>query len=322
MEKWLQKPMGFGEILDATFRILKIHFKKLFQISMILVGPLYLLMILATFLADVPLIHTSSVEDISSFWIRSAFFNYDEVLMGYASMDSVPYGILIFTNIVMVLIAVPMVYASIAIFINDLREGTTIQIGKIIKRAFKRYWALLGGLLVYYLIMAGLFIVGFFLISFLAGALGAGMYFSSVDSVIRNVMVMLITMGILLIPTLLGVGYFLIRWSFFFAAIVFEKVSPGLGKSWNLTRKSFWRVFGLFLVVSIITSILTWALEAGTVSLLGDSVLMILLVSLFDLVIMLVFPIAYTIVYFDLRIRNEAEDVKELIESYPVESRG
>lgn len=43
MDPQFNKPKGFGEILDHTFRLSKKRFKDFFLIFLILVGPVYLL---------------------------------------------------------------------------------------------------------------------------------------------------------------------------------------------------------------------------------------------------------------------------------------
>lgn len=107
------------------------------------------------------------------------------------------------------------------------------------------------------------------------------------------------------------------RWSFFFAAIVFEKVSPGLGKSWKLTRGNFWRLVGLYLVLSILLMIITAVIQVAVSFFLGNSVLAYLLNSLVSILISMTTYMAYAVIYLDLRVRNDATDLKRMIETYP-----
>lgn len=131
-------------------------------------------------------------------------------------------------------------------------------------------------------------------------------------SLFLAVLVGLITFGGIFIL----VSYFSIRWGFYFPAVVFEKVSPGLGKSWRLTKKRFWPLLGLLIVLMIITTVIAWVFEVVITLILGASVLQSYLLALVYMALMVINIVTYSVVFFDLRVRNEAVDLKDMVDTY------
>jgi hypothetical protein len=125
----------------------------------------------------------------------------------------------------------------------------------------------------------------------------------------------------LLIPAIfLGV-----KWSVTFAAIVSERAGPfsAIGRSWELTRGHWWRTFGTLLVVGLISLVLYVAVVAGlggaiatsdnmsefTYATLTTALTVILFAILYPLVASII-----TVIYYDLRVRNEGFDLQLLAE--------
>jgi hypothetical protein len=316
MEKWQESPLSFGEVLDVTFRIIKENFFKLFQIMLIFIGPAYLLQAIGMMSEGLPLLPDANrgVE------LASLFSGFTQApTQGAYAEPGAPVLILIGVSILLMFISLPMAYASIIIITEQFRKQETVNISSIIRRAFSRFWALLGGSIVYGLIVTGLYIgMAAIIVGYLATnglfKVGKGLAAASTAGLGTH-----IGMTILLsLIALFGFAYLMTRWSFFFAAIVIERVSPGISKSWQLTRGYFWRLVGLYLIVAIINGIILMVLQMGVNLILGGSVLGLLLNSFVSLLMSMLPFIAYAVIYFDLRVRNEGTDLKELLGTYQV----
>ena len=134
--------------------------------------------------------------------------------------------------------------------------------------------------------------------------------------------VLAIALGIsailVVLPIFLGV-----KWSVTFAAIVAERAGPfhAMRRSWGLTRGHWWRVFGTLLVVGLIALVLYLAVVAGlggaiatsddmsefTYATLTTALTVILFALLYPLVASII-----TVIYYDLRVRNEGFDLQLL----------
>ena len=117
--------------------------------------------------------------------------------------------------------------------------------------------------------------------------------------------------------------YMAVRLSMTFPALVCEKTGPfkSISRSWQLTRGNWWRIFGTLLVIVLLLFVLSIALGLvlGAVLLGADSigeVAFAVLATLIDVLIAaIVFPIwaaVLTVMYYDLRVRNEGFDLQLL----------
>ena len=301
------KPLSFGEILDVTFRLIKENFTRLFLIMLIFMGPLELLQSVSKTVSGVSLLRAPN----SGQGIASLLDSFKQAGMQSTMFDTIYLLLLIF-------ISTPLAYASLIVATDQIRKKEPVNILASIKHAFSRYWALFGGSIVYGLIMIALIIaITVIIIAYLAIIGGPGAFSGLGVGNFTGLGIHLVVIIVLSISAFCGFIYLMTRWSFFFAAIVFEKVSPGLGKSWKLTRGHFWRLVGLLIVISIIIMIISAIFQAVVQFFLGNSVLASLLINLISIPITLTSYIAYAVIYFDLRVRNEAMDLKVMIETYP-----
>jgi len=110
------------------------------------------------------------------------------------------------------------------------------------------------------------------------------------------------------------------RWLFAAPIVMLERAGAraALRRSWQLVRGSTARVFGITLLVGLITGILS-AIVGGLLSVttqVGDVTVRLVLSQLAGLVIaVLIQPISFIVVvllYYDLRIRREAFDIEML----------
>jgi Membrane domain of glycerophosphoryl diester phosphodiesterase len=131
--------------------------------------------------------------------------------------------------------------------------------------------------------------------------------------------ILIISFIILLVPFI----YFSVKLSMAFPAIVFERKGPfgSIGRSFSLTRGNFWRVLGTLVVVVLLMFVLfialTVAITAGLLNMesASEAVVAVIYTALNIIVIALSYPLfaaILTVIYYDLRVRNEGFDLQLL----------
>ena len=295
----IKKPMGLGEILDQTFQLVKKHFVPFSIVLLILTGPYYLCGLLANFSGGVAIFKQSFT---SSGNLVNDFIN--RISGQGASLPSFHFnaGMITFTIIsgILSIILVPMAKASIIIATGQLQENEQLNIKKIIKRAFSRFWPLLGSTIVFGLCVSGIFIVAFLFLFLIPAVPPLG----------------ILIIIILFIAIILFLIYLSIRWNFYFPAVIFDKVAPGLGKSWQLTKGNFWRLLGILIVLYLITSIISSVINIIITLILGASVLSSVIGDMVKIFGDMITYVGFAVVYFDLCVRNGSKDLLDLIENY------
>jgi glycerophosphoryl diester phosphodiesterase family protein len=136
--------------------------------------------------------------------------------------------------------------------------------------------------------------------------------------------VILILSALVGITVIVIVGiWVLIRWTVAMPAMFGEDIGPirALGRSWELTRGNWWRIFGLWLISSILVSIIVYALLAlfgGIAAVIpgpaGDlrSALVNTITTIVGALVGAITPIVFTMLYLDLRVRKEGLDLDQL----------
>ena len=107
--------------------------------------------------------------------------------------------------------------------------------------------------------------------------------------------------------------YLVVRWSFYPEAIMIERTGPigALGRSGELVRGSWWRVFGIgliFVVPIVILGIVIPGIVSSSINPIAGAILFVISGTVLA-------PIAYigaTLVYFDLRVRREGYSLGEM----------
>jgi hypothetical protein len=134
------------------------------------------------------------------------------------------------------------------------------------------------------------------------------------------IVVVAILLLLLCFPVAIWIG---VRWAVGIPAVLAEGIGPlrGLGRSWTLTRGSWWRLFGTLLLVYLLQAVISGAL--GVLGLpLGFAIPFVPPVVRAAIVLTvstaagaLTMPVVYlciVLLYFDLRIRREHFDLDQL----------
>ena len=301
MDKMFSTPKGFGEILDLTFQLTKIRFKDLFMILLIFMGPVYLVQAILQLSSG-----TSFFREVGNggAWFEQILTSFEETGTFNSSSLGADNGIIII-GIVSAILA-PVAEAAILFTINHVRRNEEYTVGSVIKQAFKRFWPIIGSSILFGLISLGIIIVPVAIVAF-TGAFVA----SAVNPVVGILLGVVLFLGFAVIVALL-----LTRWSFYFGSVVLDKASPGLGRSWRLSRKRTWVLLGLYLVFYFIVSSIGFGVQMTFGMVLGNSVLLTLISNLVSLVTTMIFSVGYAVMYLDAKTRHDADDLKEMIEEF------
>jgi hypothetical protein len=135
--------------------------------------------------------------------------------------------------------------------------------------------------------------------------------------------VMSIGIGLGLVLLVIPGIFLAVKWSMTFPALVAERAGAfaAMGRSWDLTRGHWWRTFGALIVVVLISFVLAFAILVGLGAAVAssDSISELAFAVLITIVTIIVLAVLYpltasvvTVVYYDLRVRNEGFDLQLL----------
>ena len=302
MNDQLNRPKGFGEILDVTFRLSRTRFKDFFLVLLILLGPVYLIQALVQLATG-----TSFFREVGegNGWLEQMLAGLEESDPVFSSNIAADIGVLLVGLISLFLY--PVAQAAILYGVDHVRKNEDFSFGSLIKQAFSRFWAIIGSSFLYGIILMGL-IFGSILSVVLMGFI-----FFAIDTVIGVILTILLSIG-----AAIFVGYFGTRWSFYFGSVVIDRNAPGLGRSWKLSQGRTWVSMGLYLIFFLIITSISFAIELSFALLLGGSVLLGLIVSLATLFTTLIMSVGYAVMFLDLKSRHDTDDLKDLIDGYHV----
>ncbi|WP_223590306.1 hypothetical protein [Neobacillus bataviensis] len=301
MDSKFTKPKGFGEILDHTFNLCKKHFKEFFLILLILMGPVYLIQAILQLMSG-----TSFFRQVGtgSDWFEQMLSSFEESGTFESSSISADIGVIVIAIVSFLLF--PVAEAAVLFAVNHIRNNEEFSSGLVIKEAFSRFWPMLGSSLLFGLITFGIILIP---VAIIAGA-GFGV------SAIGHPIVGILTGVLLFFAFALVIGLLITRWSFYFASVILDRQSPGLSRSWRLTKKRTWPLFGLYIVFYLIISSISFAVQASLGLSLGNSVLLSIISNLITIITTMFFTVGYAVMYLDLKTRHDADDLKEMIEDY------
>lgn len=293
MRDQFSRQKRFSEILDHTFQLLKGNFSTFFLVFLIVLGPIYLIEALILLNSG-----TSFFREVGT---GGSWF--DEVMSGFDEGVGVSVGM---NNLLGILVTFlgPIAAAAILFGVHNIRNQETFTAGSLLKQAFSRFFPLVGSTLIIGIIFFFIFLAAF-VVMVLPATL---MFFEPLMAII----------GILLIIFLIFGGLVLLftRWGFYLAIAAFGKGFPGIPQSWRLTKKNTWRVFGLFLVIFLITGIIYAAIDGVAALILGNSVLYMIIINLTMMLMGVINAVAYSVIYFDLKLRQDGDDLREMIDEY------
>lgn len=311
------RPMTITEILDGAFRIYRRHALTFIGIAAATQVPMLIISLLlqATIYGD-------ALKDVMAFSTLTPTIAPGTNPMAFFPFRS--YMILmvvgVLLSILQVLIAHNLLSGALARAISRSYLGEPINILDSYRMGWKAFFSLIAVSLVP-------LILGFLAILLLGGIMAAvimlstgGDTFSSLPLMI--VLFLLILLFFIAIAVLMLFIY--VRFLLSVQAVVLEGVGPlaALKRGWQLTSGAFWRTIGIITIMGIISYFVS-GIPSSAISMMiqfgglknVDSILMWSMISgvIAQLGAMLALPLqfaAYTLLYYDQRVRKEAFDLE------------
>lgn len=210
-------------------------------------------------------------------------------------------GMILLLNLVVSLLQVIVVQSILVYLASEAHHGRMATLGEAFRAVRGRFATLGGTYFLLYIIAVGLFLVSILTIQCLVGIVGLAfsIYF-------------IIAIQFMLLPV-----------------IVLEAAPPvlGINRAWSLGKQRFWRGMSLGILMALIPFTLTISFAGvaefgyGPLRDAGQSNLVIILQTLVNNILSVfvapLSPIAYTIFYYDTRVRLEALDIAYAISDKP-----
>jgi len=276
------RPMPLPELLDELFRLYRRHFSLIVGVALLVALP----GLVWSLVTGVYKLNSTSYANLVTTTGSTATLNGQQLsnLLGTILLGLVG-------GFFLLPISVGAVYRAV----TNAALGRPATIGSILRETLARYFPLLG-------------LIGLGILLFIGWIIAETIGF-----------ILLILPGF---AVFCGAVYLAVRWSLVVAAMMAEDIGPirGLGRSWNLVSGSWWRTFGILLIVTILQGIITYALYilfgviAALFSTTGDFQAALVQVggTLLSAVVSPITTIAVTLLYFDLRVRKEGLDLDQL----------
>ncbi len=313
-----ERPMGIGSILDRSFQIYRKHFTVTFLLMLLFFGPIYLLQNLVLFdLSGVSFLPESG-ETIAD--------SLDRFAETSGSGDELRIGLLLFSFLLMpiyLLAVFPSAVSSQLHLVRAAVEGASVSFKELLRSSFTRYWPMVGNTLLFGLILAGVYTaistvlaIGMIIVGAVSFGIGAGISEIGSDpfgSSIVLVVLLIGAYGLFIVLVTAGIAFFAIRFGFYLPVVALEGARSSLGRSWRLTEGNFWRIFGIYFVLSVIYSVFMLGTYALLIAVFKLSLLGQLIYIVLTLLITPIYIIPYAVTYFDLRVRNEGADLEQML---------
>ncbi len=297
MDNIFSRPKQFGEILDLTFRIIKDHFGKLFLLLLAFNSPVIITQLIVQIMSGRGLIR--DVAEGENF--------IEQFINTYAVTDVELFDQTEITgNLIILLISLfiyPLATATVYLIVKKIKNSQDYELKEIVQQSFKRFWPLLGSYILFGLITFFIFVIPI--------GIGVGLivYSFTAGSILVGLLMILVLLG-----ALLGCLLLITRWSFYLPISLFDR-APGLSESFQLTKGRTWMTFGLYITLFLITTFISSAVEVLSIF-LGLSILYSLIISIVGVFTSMIFAVGTAVIYFDLKVRQSGNDLKQMIDQY------
>lgn len=317
------KPMGLGDILDTVFRLYRNNFLTFIGVVALIQIPLILLQIA---------VNTGLSRGVARDFLllQEALISFDP---RFDSWTDLPLGNLVLYFMVTILVALfegiiaqQIINGALANAVSRRYLRQPVSITSAYGFGGSRIFSLIiAGLLVslliitFSLIVVGIFGLGVVLVAGLTSTQGGG----DAGAVLTTFVGFLSFLAIFALIMLIIIGA-AILFLFVTQVVVLEGHGPiaAMRRSLHLVRSSFWRVVGtvvaVYLMVQVIALIPTTAAGLGIGAVFNDPIndfgirqSLSMLVSYGTQILVLpLLLIAYTVLYYDVRVRKEGFDIQ------------
>jgi hypothetical protein len=301
------RPLRLGEIWDGAFRSIRYSPTVMFGLTAVVMLLLEILSVALTFWAFGPSMMTFNFDDGTANASMSStdLVNQLTRMLGSSS-------VMVLVN----LMATTILTGMLTWAVSRAVIGQRVTIKQTWHAISHRVPAMVGLGLLLTLIPAAAMVLGFAVPAVLAaGTLGNSGHSGAAQAVVVLLALALVAGGGIL------AGFFFVRLLLAPAALILEDASIGtaIKRSWRLTKGSFWRITGIYLLTALVAS-----LASGTIASvvgLGGALSMMLSPWLGAVLLVLGSTIASTLVtpftaavtallYIDRRMRSEGLDIE------------
>lgn len=301
------RPLGLGDMYDGAFRIIRFNPKATVGAAVLVTAAAMVL----------PLLITA----VLSFTVGLALDASGDVEQDLSTGDALAllaaYGSL-FASLLLAQVGITLVTGMVAHVTRAAAVGRRLSLGEAWAATHGRRWRLLGLVALYYVAFS-VALTLYVLLWMVVVALASGPW-------------PIVVWGVVTVPAFLALVVWLYVRLYYLAVppLMLEGIGvfAAIGRGWTLTRRAFWRTFGIGLLTLVIGTIAGSMLSApfsivGQLSTLAApqyAVLLLVLTQAVSSVIQNAFTAPFTATvtsmqYLDLRMRKEAYDVELLREA-------
>lgn len=293
------RPLGLGEVLDGAFRAVRANPRVMFGLTAVVVTAVVAIMaVVGWYLTGVL---AGSMSDLTGTLDPDGALGLD------TQMGSV---VATFLTTPFLALATTVLTGLLMVSVSRSVIGQTVSMGEVVRLARRRVWAVVG-----FTVLVGL---AWLLV---IAAFTAGITVLAVNETWWAVAVLAV---LALVVLLVGGVWVTVRTLLVPPALMLEggRFWPTVARAWRLTRGSFWRLLGIYLLVSIIVSVVsqTVALPAASVAAFAfddpamtsfPSIAVNSVAQIVALTLTTVFSAAVVaLLYIDVRMRREGLDVE------------
>ena len=305
------RPLSIGEIISGAFESLRANPRAMFLPSLIVLTATGALSAVLNYLGASFLL--SRVDDL----LNSSDVRISGILPVFmGSFASQIVGALLTALATTILTGLLIVAVSRSVL------GRIATPGEVWERTRGRILPLIGQTLLITLITviadAIIVVIGIVLIVIIAASV------TGPDPGAGAIVITLLAALALTVIVFIAAAFLVVRLSLAPAALMLENtgVVEGIGRSWALTRGSFWRVLGILVLAGLITGLVTGTLSFGLGMVLGVisvglpaaqplvSAVTVLLTSVLSALVLPFTAAVTALTYIDLRMRTEGLDVE------------
>ena len=305
------RPLSIGEIISGAFESLRANPRAMFLPSLIVLTATGALSAVLNYLGASFLL--SRVDDL----LNSSDVRISGILPVFmGSFASQMVGALLTALATTILTGLLIVAVSRSVL------GRIATPGEVWERTRGRILPLIGQTLLITLITviadAIIVVIGVVLIVIIAASV------TGPDPGAGAIVITLLAALALIVIVFIAAAFLVVRLSLAPAALMLENtgVVEGIGRSWALTRGSFWRVLGILVLAGLITGLVTGTLSFGLGMVFGVvpvglpaaqplvSAVTVLLTSVLSALVLPFTAAVTALTYIDLRMRTEGLDVE------------
>ncbi|WP_026370169.1 glycerophosphoryl diester phosphodiesterase membrane domain-containing protein [Kallotenue papyrolyticum] len=308
------RPLSAGELLDEAFRLYRNNLLSLLAITALVQVPYMLI----SSLLQLPLQRLAGRAQDPTTPFDPSGVESPAAWLGTLAFST---GSSLLVSLLYAIVFLPLLEGALTFAVAQRYLARPISLSGSFRAAFRRLGSLVGARLL--LSLASLLVVGVFVgmivslvvLAASSDALGDTAGTAGTLGAVLCSIVLVIVLGV-------GLLLFVPRLLFTSQAVMVEGVGAidSLRRSWQLTAGFFWRVLGLLLLITLITWLISVVPALIIVTpitlLLQDQPEVQFLISavvstLLNVVVLPFTMIAYTLIYFDLRVRKEGFDLEQ-----------